>query len=129
MAVQTKLDGKIVNSRGQTDGAAWGKQAEWVDYHGPLDQDDDEKAVVVGIAILNHPTSFRFPTYWHVRDYGLFAANPFGLKDFAGKGDGSYTLEAGKELPLHYRMILHKGDEQQAGLAAAYEKYSKEPRP
>ena len=36
----------------------------------------------MGIAILNHPASFRYPTYWHVRDYGLFAANPFGLHDF-----------------------------------------------
>jgi hypothetical protein len=115
-----------VNRVGQTDGDAWGKPASWVDYHGPVDDDDE---TVVGIAILNHPASFHFPTRWHVRDYGLFAANPFGLKEFPGGGDGGYTLEAGKELPLHYRMILHKGDEKEAGLAEAYEAYAKEPRP
>lgn len=123
MAVQNKLGGQIVNSKGQIDDDAWGKQAEWVDYHGPLDDDDE---AVVGIAILNHPTSFRFPTFWHVRAYGLFAANPFGVHD---SPENFYTLEAGKEWQLHYRMILHSGDEKQAGLAAAYEKYAKEPRP
>ena len=126
MAVKNKLGGQIVNSKGQIDDDAWGKPAEWVDYHGPLEDDDEE---VVGIAILNHPTSFHFPTRWHVRDYGLFAANPFGRKEFPGGGEGGYTLEKGKELPLHYRMILHAGDEKQAGVAAAYEKYAKEPRP
>ena len=75
---------------------------------GPADEDDDE---VVGIAILNHPASFHFPTRWHVRDYGLFAANPFGRKEFPGGGEGGYTLASGKELPLRYRMILHSGDE------------------
>jgi hypothetical protein len=126
MALTSKLGGKIVNSEGQTDGDAWGMPARWVDYHGPVDDDDD---TVVGIAIFNHPTSFHFPTRWHVRDYGLFAANPFGLKEFPGGGNGGCTLEAGKELPLHYRMILHKGDEKEAGLASAYEEYAKEPRP
>lgn len=126
MAVKSKLDGKIVNSKGQTDDAAWGKRAEWVDYHGPLNDEDEE---VVGIAILNHPKSFNFPTFWHVRDYGLFAANPFGLKEFTGSGNGGFTLESGKELALHYRVIMHTGDEQQAGLAAAYKAYSEQPRP
>jgi hypothetical protein len=126
MALQSKLGGKIVNSKGETNGDAWGKPAEWVDYHGPVDDDDE---TVVGIAIFNHPASFHFPTRWHVREYGLFAANPLGLKEFPGGGDGGCTLAAGKELPLHYRMILHTGDEKEAGLAAAYEAYAKEPRP
>ena len=29
--------GHIVNSHGQTDKAAWGKRAAWVDYYGPVD--------------------------------------------------------------------------------------------
>ena len=64
---------------GQTNAAAWGKRAEWVDYHGPVDGE------TVGIAIFNHPSSFRYPTGWHVRTYGLFAANPFAEHSFAGK--------------------------------------------
>lgn len=113
--------GKIVNNAGDVDGDAWGKQASWVDYHGPV---GDE---TVGIAILNHPSSFRFPTYWHVRTYGLFAANVFGIHNFenSNEKDGSYTLEPGKSITFRYRVLLHKGDEQQARIADAFVEYAK----
>lgn len=122
MDVESKKGGSIVNSEGQIDGATWGKPAAWVDYHGPVDDQ------VVGLAILNHPSSFRFPTTWHVRTYGLFAANPFGLHDFTGdkSQDGSYTLPAGEKMTLRYRVILHPGDEKQAGIAEQFSKYSQE---
>lgn len=114
-----KLGGQIVNSDGLTDQAAWGKPAAWVDYHGPV---DDE---TWGIAILNHPSSFRFPTYWHVRTYGLFAANPFGLNDFTKEKDGTYTLPSGEKMALRYRVLLHKGNEKEGKVAEAYTAYSK----
>jgi hypothetical protein len=119
-----KLGGKIINSEGQTDDAAWGKPAAWVDYHGPVDDQ------LVGIAILNHPSSFRFPTPWHVRTYGLFAANPFGLHDFQANKDvdGSYTLPAGQTMTFRYRVLLHRGDEKSAKIAEAYAAYAKEER-
>jgi len=114
--------GKIVNSNGDIDGDAWAKSAAWVDYHGPVEGEE------LGIAILNHPSSFRFPTHWHVRTYGLFAANPFGLHDFepnAGK-DGKQTLAPGDSMTLRYRVIFHKGDEKAGKIAEAFEAYSKE---
>jgi hypothetical protein len=120
MRVDSKMGGRIVNSEGQQDKAAWGKPAAWVDYQGPVDGEQQ------GIAILNHPSSFRFPTYWHVRTYGLFAANPFGLGDFsAGAKKGEYTLPAGESLTLRYRVLLHTGDEKSAGIAAAFTDYAK----
>ncbi len=115
--------GQIVNSAAQTDTAAWGQRADWVDYHAPHD------GQTLGIAILNHPSSFRYPTYWHVRTYGLFAANPFGKSDFTGtKGqpDGSATVEPGKSLVFRYRVILHEGDEKAAHIADAFATYAKE---
>jgi hypothetical protein len=120
MDVDAKKGGKIVNSRDQTNGEAWGRAAEWVDYHGPVEGD------TVGIAILNHPSSFRFPTTWHVRTYGLFAANPFGLHDFPdGKNaDGSHTLKPGESFTLKYRILFHRGDEKQAKIAEAYAEYA-----
>jgi hypothetical protein len=122
MKVDAKLGGRIVNSNGQVDGAAWGKRASWVDYHGPVD------GQTVGIAILNHPSSFRYPTYWHVRTYGLFAANPFGLHNFKGSKavDGSYTIPAGGSITFHYRVILHKGDETAGHIAEAFAAYARE---
>jgi hypothetical protein len=122
MDVDSKKGGQIVNSEGLIDGATWGKPAAWVDYHGPI---NDE---VVGVAILNHPSSFRFPTTWHVRTYGLFAANPFGLHDFTKdeNQNGSHTLAAGEKITFRYRVVLHKGDEKQAAIAEQFSKYVKE---
>ena len=122
MKVSSKLGGKIVNCDGLTDDDAWGKPAKWVDYTGPVD------GKTVGIAIFNSPASYGFPTHWHVRGYGLFAANPFGLHDFYGKEsgkNGSVTLKKGESLTFKYRVVLHTGDTKSAKIADLYEKYEK----
>lgn len=119
--VDAKLGGRIVNSDGKTDGEAWAKRAAWVDYHGPVD------GRTVGVAVLNHPSSFRAPTYWHVRTYGLFAANPFGVRDFKGpEGDGSHVVPKGGSMTLRYRVVFHEGDEKQGRIAEIYAAYAKE---
>jgi hypothetical protein len=120
MDVDSKQGGKIVNSRGDSDAKAWSKEAEWVDYHGPVDGEQ------LGIAILNHPSSYAFPTRWHVRTYGLFAANPFAGKGFELEKSGGYRLEPGKSLTLRYRVILHRGDEQAAGIQKRFEEYAQQ---
>ncbi len=114
--------GHIINSEGVKDKATWGKAAAWVDYYGPVEGE------TLGIAILNHPTSFRYPTTWHVRDYGLFAANPFGGKDFSpetAKAYGEHTVPAGESLKLRHRVILHQGDEKAGGIKEAFEEFAK----
>ena len=124
MTVDRGLGGTIINSNGERDAAAWSRHAVWVDYHGPVEGEH------LGIAILNHPTSFRHPTAWHVRTYGLFCANPFGLKQMNPAAEsGAVTLGAGEKLSLRHRFIFHSGDEQQAGIAAAYEAYAAETLP
>jgi hypothetical protein len=123
MDVNSKKGGRIENSEGQTDDSAWGQPARWVDYTGTLD------GKPVGIAILNHPSSFHYPSRWHVRTYGLFAANPFGLHDFdkQAKEPGGYKLPAGESLTLSYRFVFHTGDTKAADIAKAFEAYAKEP--
>ena len=124
IAAETKKGGHFINAEGKSgEKEAWGKRSAWVDYCGVL---DGEK---VGIAILNHPSSFRFPTYWHVRDYGLFAANPFGVHDFEQLQEvntGNHTLAKGESITLRYRVLFHKGDTNEAGIAEAYKAYSSE---
>jgi hypothetical protein len=122
LAVDAKRGGTIVNSQGQQDADAWGKRAPWVDYFGPVDHE------TLGIAILNHPSSFRFPTFWHVRTYGLYAANPFGDRSFTSRpgDDGSYRLPAGEKLALRYRLLFHRGDWRQARIAQLYADYARE---
>lgn len=119
MKVDAKQGGRIVNSEGLVNNEAWGKRAAWVDYHGPVD------GKVYGIAVFNHPSSFRYPTYWHVRTYGLFAANPFGIRDFTGdkSADGSHTLAQGESLTLRYRVFIHHGNEKEGRVAEAYQAY------
>jgi hypothetical protein len=119
-------EGRIVNSEGQRDLAAWGKRAAWVDYSGPVKYDGGQESATLGIAIFNHPKSFRFPTHWHVRDYGLFAANPFGIHDFENKqkGTGNHTLPQGETMSLRYRVIFHRGDAEQARIAEAFNAYA-----
>ncbi|CAN5825113.1 hypothetical protein BH11VER1_BH11VER1_24300 [soil metagenome] len=120
MAVESKLGGKIINSNGITDVDAWGKPAAWCDYHGPVEGEQ------LGIAMLNHPSSFRYPTRWHVRPYGLFTANPFALHDYdKTQPSGDYELKAGERLKMRHRFLFHKGDEKAAKIAEAFEAYSK----
>jgi hypothetical protein len=114
----------MVNSQGaEGEKAIWGKRADWVDYDGKVDGED------VGIAVLDHPKSFRHPTTWHARGYGLFAANPFGLRDFTRdpNQDGSWTIPERKSLTFRYRVIIHHGDYKTANIAEAYQKYAAEP--
>lgn len=81
----------------------------------------------VGVAIFDHPSSFRYPTYWHARDYGLFAANAFGLHDFFNdkSKDGSYTLEKGKTMHFRYRVVIHPGDTAEANIGKLFEEWSR----
>lgn len=124
MAVDSKLGGKLVNSDGLTDAATWAKKAKWCDYHGPVE------GAHVGIAMLNHPASFRFPTYWHSRTYGLFTANPFGTKSLnPDETDGSYTIEPSAPTRLYHRFIFHSGDEKTAHIEAAWQAYSQIAKP
>ena len=114
--------GHIVNSAGVRDAQTWGKRADWCDYYGPVE------GKTVGIAIFDHPQNPRHPTWWHVRDYGLFAANPFGQHDFeslANKTAGNLVVPAGKSVTFRYRFYLHEGDDQQAKVAEKYAEYVK----
>ncbi|HUS73134.1 MAG TPA: DUF6807 family protein [Sedimentisphaerales bacterium] len=121
MRVEGKVaDGHIVNSEGNRDGATWGKRAAWCDYFGPVE------GQTVGVAIFDHPTNPKHPTWWHVRTYGLFAANPFGVHNFENKpkGVGDITIPDGKSLTFRYRLYFHKGDEKQAKVAEHYREYA-----
>jgi hypothetical protein len=115
-----KPTGHIVNSEGVRDGETWGKRAAWVDYYGPVE------GRTMGLAIFDHPGNPRHPTWWHVRDYGLFGANPFGIHDFEKRpaGAGDMRVPAGESVTFRYRFYLHRGDEKEANVARHYEEYA-----
>jgi hypothetical protein len=98
----------------------WGKRANWVDVDGVID------GQALGVAVFDSPKSFRHPTYWHARGYGLLSANPFGLSFFLRDAhqDGSYTTPAGKSIQFRYRVFIHDGNYKQAQVADQYSKYA-----
>jgi len=127
--VATSMDGnqggRIENSYGALGEAeTWGRRAPWCDYSGPAG------GRIVGIAIFDAPGNFRHPTYWHVRDYGLMTANPFGISHFRpGSGErGDYVLPARKELRFAYRIYMHLGTARTARVADKYHDYINPPK-
>jgi hypothetical protein len=116
--------GHMVNSSGaEGEKAIWGKPADWVDYSGVI------SGRPVGVAVFDHPKSFRHPTTWHARAYGLLAANPFGLREFTRdqNKDGAWTLPEGKSLTFRYRVLIHEGEFPPAQLSEAYQQFVAEP--
>ena len=114
--------GRLVNSEGLVDGAAWGKRARWVDYSGTVD------GKAYGIAMLDHPANLRHPTWWHAREYGLSGANPFGIHDFSGEpeGAGNHTIPPGETLVLRYLVVFHEGDAGAAGIDRRWKRWTEE---
>jgi hypothetical protein len=109
--------GRIENSFGGVDEPeTWGKRAHWCDYNGVVGDRH------VGIAIFDHPSNFRHPTYWHVRNYGLMTANPFGLSYFRDPEpvDGSHSLDEGESMVFRYGVYVHAGDAEEGGVGARY---------
>lgn len=115
--------GHAFNSKGDLDRNVWGQRAKWVCYYGPGPGGNP-----VAVVMFSAPDNLRSPTTWHARDYGLFAANPFGLHDFepgrpAGAGD--YTIRHGDRLTLRYRFYFARGRPTPAALDARFEDYAR----
>ena len=115
--------GHLLTSTGVQDKEVWGKRAAWCDYYAA------RNGKTYGIAIFDHPSNLRHPTWWMARDYGLFAANPFGQHEFEPekkhpRGMGDHTIPAGGSLTLRYRFYFHAGDPGTALVADHYAAYA-----
>lgn len=111
----------MINAQGaEGEKAIWGKPSDWVDYSGTIANKR------VDVAIFDSPQSFRHPTTWHARAYGLFAANPFGHREFTRdpNQDGSWAIPEGKSLRFRYRVVIHEGDFGPTKIAQAYSQYT-----
>ncbi|MFY7817377.1 MAG: PmoA family protein [Akkermansiaceae bacterium] len=114
--------GGILDNHGRKDVDCWGKKSAYVTFHGP---DDQGKPAV--ITMMDHPGNLRHETWWHARDYGLLAANPFGIHDFEGKKDktlGNYTLKDQETLTFRYRLVLHRGQVDESKIAGWWKSFS-----
>lgn len=85
----------------------WMKRAPWCDYYGT------EAGHLCGFAILDHPENEGFPSYWHVRNYGLMAPNNFHIP-------GDRVIPAGESITWRYRLVAHNGDARAADISGKF---------
>jgi hypothetical protein len=99
-------NGNYVTSAGKTGDDAWSSRAVWCKVFGKMGADS------VSIAIIDHPKNPNYPTFWHARGYGLFAANPLGEKIFTnGKSEKMLTLKKGESVTFRYRIVINNGNQ------------------
>ena len=100
----SKITGMYTNREGARGDEVWGKRSQWANLSGIKDGE------MVSVAIIDHPKNVGYPTYWHARGYGLFAANPLGQKIFSnGKEELNLTLKSGEKTVFRYRIIIRSG--------------------
>ncbi len=109
------VNGLYRSSEGLEGDAVWGTRGRWVQLSGRVGKKP------ASITIMDHPDNVGFPTYWHARGYGLFAANPLGQKALSdGKDELDFKLKDGESVTFRYRVVLHAGkplsDKQEEGL-------------
>lgn len=96
--------GMYVSSEGLKGHEVWGSRAKWVNLTGRINGE------YTSVAILDHPENIGYPTYWHARGYGLFAANPLGMKEMSGgKEELNFLLAAGKSITFKHRILIYSG--------------------
>jgi hypothetical protein len=100
----TGVNGEYLTSEGKRGGAAWGTRGKWTTLTGTV---GDEP---VSIAIFDAPGNPGYPTYWHARGYGLFAANPLGQKELSlGKEVLNFAIEPTRSATFKHRIHIVTG--------------------
>ena len=121
----TGVTGEHTSSEGKKGDAVWGTRGRWTMLAGTIGRASRSR-----IAIVDHPKNPGFPTYWHARGYGLFAANPLGQKIFSeGRETMNFTLEPGASATFRYRVDRARGkasaDRHRARSFAAFSRRSR----
>jgi hypothetical protein len=115
----TGVSGQYTSSEGLQGDAVWGTRGRWMMLTGTVEGEP------VTLAILDNPSNPGFPTYWHARGYGLFAANPLGQKVLTeGKKELNLTLEPGKSTTFHFRVLILNGTAKSDDIEKAYQSFA-----
>lgn len=100
------VSGNYLSSEGVEGIKVWSTRAKWMKLYGV------NKGEPVSIVFMDHPSSFNYPTYWHARDYGLFTANAFGVKDFTrGEQELNLVLKQGEKISFKHRIYIKTGED------------------
>ncbi len=99
--LNTGVSGNYLSSEGIKGDAVWGTRAKWMNLSGII---GNEK---ISVVICDHPKNPGYPTYWHARGYGLYAANPLGWNDFTNKKEQfDFSIQPKKSAKFRYRVII-----------------------
>lgn len=105
--------GQITNAEGLRDEKqVWGKTSNWCDYSGVVD------ARRVGVMLVPDPANFR-PSWFHARDYGFVAANPFGRQAFTKSEKSRIEVRPGERFRLRFAVVIHGAADDLAALYRA----------
>ena len=97
-------NGNYLTSEGKQGDSAWSTRAGWCKVFGKIGRDS------VSIIIFDHKNNPDYPTFWHARGYGLFAANPLGEKIFTnGKASLNLKLKKGDSIHFRYQILIKNG--------------------
>ncbi|MEO5685261.1 MAG: PmoA family protein [Chitinophagaceae bacterium] len=97
-------NGNYITSEGISGDAVWSTRARWCKVYAKMGSDS------VSVAIIDHPKNINYPTFWHARGYGLFAANPLGEKIFTnGKTAKNLQLQKGESVVFKFRIVIDNG--------------------
>jgi hypothetical protein len=121
-AFDERKGGKVVDAEGITGAdTIRGKPTAWVDWQTDLQGEQ------VGVAVMDSPHNFRYPTPWHLRPEGIFFAAPFAFRTYSKSAkDGSVTLQPGEKLHLLYRIFIHPAN---VAVAPVFKDFSKQNLP
>jgi len=101
---ESDITGNYRSSEGITGEEVWSTRAKWMNLYGRIGEE------AVSIIVCDHPANMSYPTYWHARGYGLFAANPLGANDFTqGREQVNFVIPEGTSATFRYRVIVHSG--------------------
>src|SRR6056297_721186 len=101
----SKVKGNYRSSKGVEGADVWGTSSRWMKLFSEI---NGEK---VALVIIDHPSNVGYPTYWHARGYGLFAANPLGQKVFTdGEKELNFSLNEGEATTFKYRLVVASGE-------------------
>ena len=116
----TGVNGMYLTSEGKKGDAVWSTRGRWCNLSGRI---GDEP---VTISIFDHPSNPGFPTFWHARGYGLFAANPLGKKVFTnGKEAMNFSIAPGQSATFRYRILIPSDIATAKETEAAYQRFEK----
>lgn len=115
------VNGKYINSEGIKGNNCWGKRSNWVNLTSSIGKEK------ISLVIMDHKNNPGYPTYWHARGYGLFAANPLGQEIFSdGKESLNLSIQKGKDITFKYKIIVASKELKKSELDSQFSQFSQE---